>query len=76
MGTEELAVKLFLTWLVTQCVFARLLFLLVMENLPALHINPDYIGWIVFFTAAVIIAETITSATLLYPFMEAAARRI
>lgn len=59
--------KIFLTWLILQCVFARILIGMSLGAWMSLKISPDYLGYFIFPPTLIILAETIVSGIVAFP---------
>ena len=75
MGTEELVVKIFIVWLLSQAVMARVLMGIALVSWADMHLSPDTLGYFVLPTAAICITEAVVSAIVVYPLIATSARR-
>jgi hypothetical protein len=63
-------IKVFFGWLLTQLIFARVLFLGAIEIWRELKIPPDYVGYFVIPTTIVIVGECLVSGVVVYGVLE------
>lgn len=68
-GREEPSVKTFFIWLGIQCAFARILIGMTLGMWSSLKVSPDYLGYFILPAAIICLAETVTSAIVVYPLV-------
>lgn len=67
--------KTFFTWIIIQCVFARLMVGMTLGLWAGMNIGPEYLGYFVAPATLICLVEAVTSAMVVYPLVTGNIRR-